>query len=1221
MSIFKRLLFLSFSILFAFVYSLSASAQNASYPGTDKPEASLPSPKRYCLLSQGLSSAWKAELAGGTAGKWYCEWEVDGTVVKKFSSELTPSDYNFNKAKIYTIKLTAVNSSEDGGKGDVYYSNSFEGSLTVYANEVSLEVVSPAKSALTGASMTWKALGKNSVGVWKYEWTVDQKTVPNSNSQNFTYTFPKEGKYIIQLNAQNFAPDGQTVLYQCTSAPYIITIYDAPAVEMISPSVKYYVLGEDDIELTWRAKFSDDNSTGWSCRWEINGERTEKPSSTLTHKLTEAGTYEIHMDAVYRPEGDTLKHVRLDDKITVYGIHPSVKVTPSATSCLQNGGPTFSATVIDGVPDGSWSYEWKVDDKTIQNDNSSQFHPIFTELGEHTVQLIATLIAPDGKTVLYKDGSYTVSITVLEAPEVSMEKPDLKYYRLVGSGVELSWKAIFLDGNSTGWSCRWEINGERIGKPGSVFTQTFTKAGIYNVKMIASYAPDGVELTSLTDEDRIVVFDKIYASPVSPQVLEYVDKAESIPYSLKTECGEEISGGKWNVVWCQDSVKVQSGESLTHNFTSATIGKHLVSADVSYAIDEDTLYNETIDFDAFQVIPHFTVLKEPLKAYVGDSYGKVVVKVPISLGGETNEAKPLAWNCKWTVDGKSTDVSIEYDASKKRYNHCINVDAPTLAQSEKKIVLTSRYSYSLSNGFVYTPETNRYEVYLYPMPTVQTNTTVNGYYGDKVNLTAEVSGGDKAGWTYEWSNGTSKNSISYEIKSGSSVGTAQLTVNNASTVDPTCKFYGKTFTYHINGYSKGSFDGVSLNDDRYTYNGSIINVYGNEQITIKPYVNGGYDKGWSYTWYRGNDIVNKSEDYVFVPKTDDMDFNPVSTTYSVKAINQIGDNIGCEKTFNFTIVVWPNAQMLLAKMRDTGFNGVDPAMDGPTLIREGNVIYPQLLVDNTHLGYSWRVGGNPVDEWKSSIVATLPSGSVKFTRDMNYALTVRYYFDGTQDPEEMTMDKVFRVYRRPETPSRLIQKGSGASGTIIAMMDDITDAELKSREYQLVFGYGDSVKQIVDAGRPEIRYNLFTSSELRHPQYIWAYAIWDYGDGVKISSGKRYLNGMVDEEFDGSIYGTQTTSRTATGLEEDVDATDIASYSSASPIIIQNGTVQASLNKPTDVTIKVYSTFGKLVSSQEYESVMHLNVPLQIGQHTAGMYLVEVLAGGTREVKKILINR
>ena len=382
---------------------------------------------------------------------------------------------------------------------------------------------------------------------------------------------------------------------------------------------------------------------------------------------------------------------------------------------------------------------------------------------------------------------------------------------------------------------------------------------------------------------------------------------------------------------------------------------------------------------------------------------------------------------------------------------------------------------------------------------------------------------------------------------------------------------------------------------------------GGRQVPLSVSVDGGDANGWSCQWEKDGNNIGGQTAYTY---TDDVVYNASgdadmqSYVVGANVIYTLDGIVRFDKTINFDINYWPAPQNIAdftivdVQNEKNTFNGT--ALDGAT--RQGNTLrfsaeravggYGNPSVWN----YSWTKDGTvfrtytTTDGWVSSFTedAIVSMGSTKEYEDIVYTLRT-YNYQGLW--ADNTVSKTVRVYNKPATPSALTKKGSGASGTMVALTEGVSDTDLEGRQYFLVFGYEDASgneiksfeKQQSNPGNTRFEAQ-FSSSEVNNSSNrFFVYALWKYDNDIRVTSGKRYIN-SVDEEWDGSDYTG------ATRAIVDDDATSIDKLFVSSP----------------DNITKIYTLGGQIVKSPDCLS--------------SGVYIVETISEGKRITKKLFVK-
>ncbi|MCR5313566.1 MAG: hypothetical protein K6E54_08015 [Bacteroidaceae bacterium] len=227
---------------------------------------------------------------------------------------------------------------------------------------------------------------------------------------------------------------------------------------------------------------------------------------------------------------------------------------------------------------------------------------------------------------------------------------------------------------------------------------------------------------------------------------------------------------------------------------------------------------------------------------------------------------------------------------------------------------------------------------------------------------------------------------------------------------------------------------------------------------------------------------------------------------------------------------------------------------GVASIRNGNVL--QMICDSVQAAYNtpkntisyfWKTNSDIYVSSKDTtegIISITDLGAMS-TEQQNINLQVKTYkLNKSLWTTSTDVHKYITVYNKPHTPTSLLIKGNGTSSTLIAM-SDVSDADMMLYDYYLVFGYLDKQGQLhekakhVDA-KENVRFTTnFSSDEINDvDNKFFVYAQWCYNDGVTITSGKRYMDG-VDEMWDGSDYSGNGGTIRLVRATEYADAIDV----------------------------------------------------------------------------------
>ena len=202
--------------------------------------------------------------------------------------------------------------------------------------------------------------------------------------------------------------------------------------------------------------------------------------------------------------------------------------------------------------------------------------------------------------------------------------------------------------------------------------------------------------------------------------------------------------------------------------------------------------------------------------------GQSVTYTPQASGGDSNK-----WTYEWYVDGVKKDIttaSFKYDAPNDE------------KQSIIKVVVTNSPD-NIKN--VYSKELT-YTMQSYKQPSVNTDAfDAVLFEGDNTTLSFTQSGGKGDGWSYEWSNGNTSKTYTYNATVDGN-DTISVTVKNTLGMSDKSLDYSKTLNYVIKVWEKCN---VEQGEN------AVAARYGTQKIMYAPKATGGDDTKWKYEWY------------------------------------------------------------------------------------------------------------------------------------------------------------------------------------------------------------------------------------------------------------------------------------------------------------------------------------------------------------------------------------
>jgi len=439
--------------------------------------------------------------------------------------------------------------------------------------------------------------------------------------------------------------------------------------------------------------------------------------------------------------------------------------------------------------------------------------------------------------------------------------------------------------------------------------------------------------------------------------------------------------------------------------------------------------------------------------------------------------------------------------------------------------------------------------------------TVNCYNGDEFVLTATPSGGNKEAINESWEYVMTGSSERKKLPTDKNI-----TVTQDKSGLLTIKFYNKLKTDEVLSVETNiirhpipdidtvlpNVDNTSNKDwnDAEEVDGSFlapVHLYGGGTQTASfefspKSGNEGYMEGWTYSCNKGTIEQSTST------ATAQWDYNIRSNTtssYEDQIIsiniensipdsdNQSGKNIGFQGTKIYHLRVWHEA-VLPSDYSLTDNNNPNNNIKNTHAIREGNTLKGHVNPiefgynpegSGSYYEYSWEGQGtvNQIDWQKDNITNSVGGNSLGRSLE-TYKLTIRNKGPrGTNWVVKSFNNCDVYIYNRPETPTKLIKKGNGTSGTMIIEYNSISDEVLLANgDYVIDFYYTDASGEHKIIAKPQteigdIRWATGYSNASQMDN-AFVYAHWlDAENGVLITSGKRTLNG-VNENWDGSMY-------------------------------------------------------------------------------------------------------
>ena len=992
---------------------------------------------------------------------------------------------------------------------------------------------------------------------WSYSWNGEE------GSTSYTETKPSSVPQWVdtEYEVKNYAPDGTTE-WLSQRAVIKTYFYNQPIVNKVADITEtnyYKSTGSQMWELS---------TTGGGSKYEISWTGGEQDGTGLSYSPFPNEVSSAQMDRVIQ----AVVVNKADDDHELYRetiTFGSINVYPAMHhekgrgeySIYSGEQIQFSPTVDGDDNPGKWEYSWSnglKEQSLTDNPTSTTTYTLqaqymyngsvwdtFTETYTANVYEKPSFKTRETIHIVDAEGNHVEPVIEGEASYSQNEQDANDYHLIVGDKIDI--QCVTSDGVPSAWNYHIYVDDEDV--TGTTFVPS--SAGTYHLKVTATNGEGVVEQPfSGTITRQYIVYDQPQFATTTTEI--HTFPGESATFDAPVTGGDENG---WSFLW-NDGTKGTSIDLSAGSVSKKTTETHTLTA--SYVCEGITRF---ADSEAFNLV----VWPQP----------------------------------------KTTGLTIKL--RDKELNKVKNI------------------------------------VYFDKKNATDSNVSIECYDGDILDISYAVEGGytaESGCWTYQNSVGSTAAIVYTAGDFASGTGTDTYSAVNASQA-----FAEQTFDIAIknapNLNSVYSTKEVWLNDN-YKINVKIwhkpsisemnidsastakwkesrVDVYAggmvanNLTFSIPNSFGNTGNGGWSYSWQEDSKEVSRNEsEWTYVPQSASST-HYTDKTLSVHITNKIGDNYGLDETFKYPIRIWNRAAFA------SGFSITDNNRGGASVskgIREGNTYTYKLnpiedgyfVADSTSYVYEWSLDGassrtSVHQEWFT--VAPAQTGKSMVAQDITDGLTLYNYGPyGHVWEKHVLPSHPYRVYHKPETPESIKKKGNFATGTLaVSMPSSMSDTELNTYDYNLVFGYVDDSGNDVDLNNVVIqgeagtvRWYQLPSSARSHGNY-YVYAQWKYMDGATITSGKRYLNpkdGMeVDELWDGSNYDAADLSTRAFILGSE-EATAIHDFTAAEGYDLRNAST------------RIYS-----VNGQRIENTKNLE---------RGTYLLETVSNGKRMIKKLFVK-
>lgn len=367
--------------------------------------------------------------------------------------------------------------------------NSFVSGCSASSGTVEANVVPEPTVSITGANavceggvLTLTALVQGGIQPvnYTYTWTYQQGT----NSGSYQTTTP-----VFQLPATLPANDAASPYvfnvsvmsdnFHCdaVSASHIVNIYAVPSVTI---TLDHSVVCSGG-SVTATAHVTPVGTYNYV--WTVNGTVQGINAATLTMNNLPIGNNDISV-AVTPNNADAACHGSANAVVTVVA-DPVVTIASDVTTLCAGGtvNLTVQSIVVDNsIPDGSYTYEWRVNGVLIPNVIGNSLSQTLTTPGTY---VYALRVIMNNGLGCGSDWSNEIVVTVAPQPVVTINPAGLGILDLCVGG-EVTLSATVTNSNSAHgtYTYTWYSNNTNTGVSTNPYNQTLNEVGTYNYYVV-----------------------------------------------------------------------------------------------------------------------------------------------------------------------------------------------------------------------------------------------------------------------------------------------------------------------------------------------------------------------------------------------------------------------------------------------------------------------------------------------------------------------------------------------------------------------------------------------------------------------------------------------------------------------------------------------------------------------------------------------------------------
>lgn len=1132
------------------------------------------------VIFSGQTVDLSVTMQGGVSTGWSYEWQADGQGVGSSMPSYNYSATNFtNTSAEHTITVKVTNTCS----GVQVFDQTYTFTVTVWPSATASFAENYPTDIISGESqyMSINVSGGDPTA-WTYSWMVDG--VESGTDQDYTFTASNNNangsiSTVVTANAKN-SPAGIRTPYP-GALMHTFNVWPVPMLQSKS---------NDDIgiysgtTLPLSVTMQGGVATGWNYEWEYMGTIVSTGPS-YTYNDTSEGTRTVIARVTNTCNGNIVFNEEYTFTITVY--QPASATFESTYPIDVISGTTINMGVYTvGGDSESWGYNWNVDNSLV---STSKYYNLALTNNNANGSVTRNVVVNVANTPPNITMPYTTTLnhafTVWPMPALAnRSESNITVY--TGSQVPLN--VTMQGGVNTAWSYRWEYNGETVGD-GANYTFNANSNGTYGLICYVTNTCNGSIVFNESYDFEIVVWD-VPVATLGGAYPTNVINGQEIPMSINLTGGES---NKWSILWRVNNEDV-SNETYYYYTASNTSANEPVNQIVQVQATNSPTGISTPYVANFEHT--YTVWPTPMLASITNQNLVGINGSSITMNVEMQGGFNQGWSYQWSLNG-----TVLGGASANTYQTVISNTGSSLRYDTYSIRATNTL-----NGEVVFDETYEFTVTVYPQASARlSQTDYEVYYGSTADLQVLVSGGNPDGWTYSWDTPTSSNSNVNPVEIPESTENNYQVVYNVTVQNRYGNelWYNATLPVNIRAWSRGSITSVPLDSLDYNYSANLI---------LTTNIIGGYtgeNGGWTYQWYENGNPVSGTNVYDVSVRNNGSIVQTYN--YQLRAQNTLNGEIGSSLDVSWDFRVWP--EIIAPEEVEATATSVRTG-DEVTLYTNPDASGGYTPNGDIDWKYTWTLNGNTIGTGPQ--VTVLPGlGELESmgTAHYTYQLSVENMGpNGVAWYNGYLTSPLITVYAAPEAPLSLQRKGDGTSNTMIAMCA-LPDTRLAELEYYFVFGYTSSDGTDHGMGATPNRYQNFESSVYHNEQNrFWVYSQWTYPDGNIVTSGKRYLDGTLDQNFNGSTFDELSRGESA-GVE--------SLYGSNNVLETDGYSFHAKSIHVVDAEVKIFSYDGAMVRKLTYLPSDMFDEKIDLKDLPKGMYIVEVNVGRMYATRKIVIKR